>query len=60
MIGPLVQIIQALYMDNAQGIADYIAKSIKKREDYPEMPPQNYLDEETRIAVAEYMLSRKN
>jgi len=60
MIGPPVQIIQALYMDNPQGLADYIANPTKKREDYPEMPPQNYLDEETRLAVAKYMLSRKN
>ncbi|WP_448211333.1 parallel beta-helix domain-containing protein [Colwellia sp. MEBiC06753] len=60
MIGPPVQIIQALYMDNPKGLADYIANPVKKREDYPEMPPQNYLDEETRLAVAEYMLSRTN
>ena len=58
MIGPPVQIIQALYMDNPQGIADFIAKPTKKREDYPEMPPQNYLDEETRLAVAEYLLAQ--
>lgn len=57
MIGPPVQIIQALYMDNPQGIADYIAHPVKKRQDYPEMPPQNYLDEATRLAVAEYMLT---
>ncbi|WP_206483693.1 parallel beta-helix domain-containing protein [Thalassotalea sp. G2M2-11] len=56
MIGPPVQIIQALYMDNPQGIADFIASPTKKRDDYPEMPPQNYLDEETRLAVAKYML----
>ncbi len=60
MIGPPVQIIQALYMDNPQGIADFIAKPTKKRDDYPEMPPQNYLDAETRLAAAKYMLSRKN
>jgi parallel beta-helix repeat protein len=58
MIGPPVQIIQALYMENPQGISDYINKPIKKRDDYPEMPPQNYLDEETRMAAAKYMLSR--
>lgn len=57
MIGPPVQIIQALYMDNPQGLADFIASPTKKRDDYPEMPPQNYLDEETRLAVAKYMLS---
>ena len=60
MIGPPVQIIQALYMDNPQGLADFIAAPIKKREDYPEMPPQDYLDAETRLAAAKYMLSRKN
>ncbi|MCF2950103.1 right-handed parallel beta-helix repeat-containing protein [Paraglaciecola aquimarina] len=56
MIGPPVQIIQALYMDNPEGLAKFIANPTKKREDYPEMPPQNYLDEETRLAVAKYML----
>jgi parallel beta-helix repeat protein len=60
MIGPAVQAIQALYMENPQGIADYIASPVKKRPDYPEMPPQDYLDPETRIAVAQYMLSVKN
>ena len=58
MIGPPVKIIQALYMDNPQGIVDYITNPVKKRDDYPEMPPQDYLDEETRMAVAEYMLKR--
>jgi parallel beta-helix repeat protein len=60
MIGPPVQAIQALYMDNPQGLADYIAKPVKKREDYPEMPPQDYLDPETRLAVAKYMLQVSN
>lgn len=59
MIGPPVQIIQALYMENPQGLADFIANPTKKREDYPEMPPQNYLDEETRLTVAKYMLELK-
>jgi len=59
MIGPPVKIIQALYMDNPQGIVDYITTPVKIRDDYPEMPPQDYLDEETRMAVAKYMLSRK-
>jgi hypothetical protein len=60
MIGPPIQIIQALYMDNPQGVADYINNPIKKRDDYPEMPPQNYLDAETRLAVANYMLQVKS
>ncbi len=58
IIGPPIQMIQALYMDNPQGLADYIAAPIKKRPDYPEMPSQSYLDAETRLAVAEYLLSR--
>lgn len=57
MIGPSTQVIQALYKNNPQGLADYIANPVRKREDYDEMPPQNYLTEETRLAVAEYMLS---
>lgn len=60
MIGPPVQVIQAMYMDNPEGLAEYIAAPTKKRDDYPEMPPQNYLDEETRLAVAKYMLAVKN
>ena len=55
-----VQAIQALYLDNPQGLADYIAKPVKKRDDYPEMPPQDYLDPETRLAVAKYMLQVTN
>lgn len=60
LIGPPVQAIQALYMDDPQGLADYIAKPVKKRDDYPEMPPQDYLDSETRLAVAKYMLQLAN
>lgn len=56
MIGPSTMSIQALYMDNAQGLAEYIANPVRKREDFPEMPPQNYLPEEVRMAVAEYVL----
>lgn len=60
MIGPPVKIIQALYMDDPQRLADWIAAPTRVRDDYPEMPAQNYLDAETRLAVAEYMLSREN
>ena len=56
MIGPPTQIIQALYMDNPQGIAEYAAKPVRKRQDYPEMPPQGHLDQETLLAAAEFML----
>jgi parallel beta-helix repeat protein len=60
MIGPPVQAIQALYLENPQGLADYIADPQKKRDDYPEMPPQDYLDPQTRLAVANYMLKVTN
>lgn len=60
MIGPPTQIIQALYMDNPEGIAAYAGNPVKKRDDYPEMPPQSHLDEETRLAAAKFMLKVKN
>lgn len=59
MIGPPTQILQALYMDNPEGIAAYAANPVKKRDDYPEMPPQGHLDEETLMAAAKYMLKVK-
>jgi len=60
MIGPPVEMIQKIYMDRPQDLADWIAKPTKIRPNFPEMPPQNYLDAETRLAVAKHMLSRKN
>ena len=57
MIGPPTRDLQAIYNNNPQGIVDYITNPIRRRENYPEMPPQNYLSEETRMAVAEYMLT---
>ena len=59
MVGPPVITLQALYKDNPKGIADYIANPVRRREDFPEMPPQNYLTEASRIAVAEYLLTMK-
>ena len=56
-----ITIIQALYIDNPQGIVDYITRPVRKRDDYPEMPSQDYLDEETCLAVAMmYMLGLKH
>jgi hypothetical protein len=49
--------VQALYLGNPQGLADYIAQSGKVRPDYPGMPPQDYLSADMRLKVAEYMLS---
>jgi parallel beta-helix repeat protein len=57
MVGPPTVTIQAMYKDNPQGIADYIAKPVHKRKDYPEMPPQNYMSEEMRLEVAKFMLA---
>lgn len=56
MVGPPTMAIQAQYYDNPQGIADYLAKPVKKRPDYPPMPSQAHLSEELRLKVAEYML----
>jgi len=60
LIGPSIQTIQALYFEDPQGLASYLANPVKKRPDYPEMPSQSYLGEETLQAVAEYVLSREN
>lgn len=56
MIGPPTMTLQAIYQNNPQGIADYMANPKKHRDDYPEMPPQNYLSVDVRKAVAEYLL----
>jgi parallel beta-helix repeat protein len=56
MVGPATVTIQALYGDDIQALADYIAHPVKKRSDYPEMPPQDHLSEELRLQVATYML----
>ena len=45
-----------LFTANFPGIADYAANPVKKRPDYPEMPPQAHLDDATRLAAAEFML----
>jgi len=59
LIGVLTNVIQMIYKDNPQGIVDYMNKPKILREDYPEMPPQDYLSEEAKMAVAEYILSLK-
>jgi putative cofactor-binding repeat protein len=56
LIGPPVQVIQALYLDDPGGLASFIANPTRRRDDYPAMPPQDYLNEETRQAVARHML----
>jgi parallel beta-helix repeat protein len=59
LIGVPTNVIQMIYKDNPQGIVDYINQPKNLREDYPEMPPQNYLSEEAKMAVAEYILTLK-
>ena len=56
MVGPPINIIQAIYKDNPQGIVDYINNPVHKRPDFPEMPTQKHLPEDVKQAVAEYML----
>ena len=59
MVGPATVTIQALYHGDAERLAEYLAKPVKRRPDYPEMPPQGHLSKELRLAVAEYMLNVK-
>ena len=55
--GPSMQSIQALYKDNPQGLAKFAAHPQRKRSDFPEMPPQAYLGEETLSAISNYILT---
>lgn len=56
IVGPPVEEIQEAYADDPEAMAAYIAAPYKVREGYPEMPPQAYLSEETRLAVAKHVL----
>jgi parallel beta-helix repeat protein len=60
LVGPPMVVIKALYGKDAQKLADFIARPTRKRPDYPEMPSQAYLPEETRLAVARYILTELN
>ena len=59
LIGPPTEVLQAIHNNNPQGIVDYITHPKNLREDYPEMPPQDYLSDEAKMAVAEYILALK-
>jgi parallel beta-helix repeat protein len=59
MIGPPTMVVQALYQGRPEALAKYIANPVKVRDDYPEMPPQNYISEDVRLEVAKYMLALK-
>lgn len=59
LIGVPTNVMQMIYKDNPQGIVDYINNPKNLRDDYPEMPPQDYLSQEAKLAVAEYILTLK-
>ena len=59
LIGVPTNVIQMIYKDNPQGMVDYINNPKNLRDDYPEMPPQDYLSQEAKLAVAEYILTLK-
>lgn len=54
--GPSIQSIQALYGKDIKALKEYITKPVRKREDFPEMPEQDYLGEETLEAISKYIL----
>ncbi len=59
MIGPPMKIVQLLYINNPQGLAKWIANPTKKRpiDQFPAMPPQDYLSDELRLDLAHYILN---
>lgn len=56
LIGVDTKIIKEIYVDNPQGIVNYITNPYNLRKDFPDMPPQDYLSDEAKMAVAEYIL----
>jgi len=60
LIGPSVTEIQALYANRPEALVNYINAPTAMRADYPEMPAQNYLNAETQLAVANYILQVGN
>ena len=60
LIGVDTQIIKEIYVDNPQGIVNYITKPHNLRKDFPDMPPQDYLSADAKMAVAEYILKMTN
>jgi parallel beta-helix repeat protein len=58
--GPSMQSVKALYGDDVDALVEYIANPVRKRRDFPEMPGQHYLGEETLEAIANYVLFELN
>ena len=54
--GPSVESIKALYADNPEGLVQYAANPVRKREDFPEMPAQSYLGDDVLTQIADYIL----
>ncbi len=59
LVGPPTMVIKALYQNNPEGLAAWIAAPTKKRpaEDFPAMPPQSHLSDELRLELARYILN---
>jgi len=57
IVGPPIVAIQALYADKPESMVQWIKSPTKKRPDYPEMPPQNYLPDDVLLEVAKYVLA---
>ncbi|OIQ38019.1 MAG: cytochrome-c peroxidase [Bacteroidetes bacterium MedPE-SWsnd-G1] len=57
LIGVPVEVIQMIYKDRPESMVEYMSAPKNLREDYPEMPPQNHLSPEAKLAVAEYILT---
>ncbi|QEQ97222.1 parallel beta-helix domain-containing protein [Neptunomonas concharum] len=55
--GPSIRSIQALYKEKPSELSKYIISPIRKRDGFPEMPPQAYLGEETIKAISNYILN---
>ena len=55
--GPTMQSIQAIYEGDPNAMIEYIKVPVRKREGFPEMPPQAYLGDENLEAIADYILN---
>jgi cytochrome c551/c552 len=54
--GPTLQAIKALYADDPAAMLAFVKSPVHKRSDFPEMPPQAYLGDDTLRAVTNYIL----
>jgi len=59
IVGPPIVVLQAMYADKPEKLAEYIKNPIKKWPGYPEMPPQNYLPDDVLLETAKYVLQLK-